>query len=289
MSQDPTRGADDERAGTAFGEYRIESLIGTGGMGNVYRATARDGAAVALKVIKADLARDTTFRRRFMREARIAQSVRNPHVVSVRDTGEHDGLPYLAAQLIDGITLEEKLEREGRLELPTTVRICAHVADGLDALWTAGMVHRDVKPANVLLDRQGTAYITDFGLARVTDGTVLTRPGQPLGSMSYMAPEQIRGEPVTGATDTYALGCVVFECVYGGPPFADRQGMGVLWAHLQEEPPECSAQRTDISPEFSRALHAALRKLPAQRPSSSVAYARSLAQAAGIAIADPAG
>lgn len=276
------------RAGTEFGEYRIDGLIAAGGMGTVYRATARDGTAVALKVIKADLAHDETFRRRFMREARIAQRVRNPHVVPVRDAGEHDGRPYLAAALIDGITLAEKLEREGRLDLVTTVSVCAHVAAGLDALWNAGMVHRDVKPANILLDRAGTAYITDFGLARVTNGTVLTRPGQPLGSMSYMSPEQIRGEQVTGATDTYALGCVVFECVCGRPPFADRDGMGVLWAHLQDEPPECSAQRADISPAFSQALGAALRKLPAQRPSSSVAYARALARAAGIPIAETA-
>ena len=289
MSHEPKRLPADDRAGTWFGEYQIDSLIGVGGMGRVYRATAEDGTTVALKVVKADLARDETFRRRFKREARIAQTVRNPHVVSVRGTGEHDGLPYLAAQFIDGIALDQKLELNGRLDLATALRICAHVADGLQALWEAGMVHRDVKPGNILLDLAGKAYITDFGLAKDRDGTVLTRPGQVLGSMDYMSPEQIRGDPVTAAADVYSLGCVVFECVYGRPPFADREGMRVLWAHLQDEPPDRSAERTDVSPEFTQALKAALRKEPAERPRTGIEYARSLSQAAGIQILDAAG
>lgn len=284
MSHEPTRLAADDRVGTRFGEYQIDSLVGVGAMGKVYRATAGDGTPVALKLVKQDLARDETFKRRFRREARIAQSVRNPHVVVVRDTGEHDGLPYLAAEFIEGIALDQKLEREGRLDLATTVGICAQVADGLQALWEAGMVHRDVKPANILLDLDGRAFITDFGLAKDSQGSVLTRPGQALGSMDYMPPEQIRGEPVTGAADTYSLGCVVFECLYGRPPFGDRPGMRVLWAHLQDEPPDPSAERTDISPEFTRAMRAALRKDPAERPRTSVEYARSLSQAAGIPI-----
>jgi serine/threonine-protein kinase len=288
MSHEPKRLAADDRVGTRFGEYQIDSLIGVGGMGKVYRATASDGTQVALKLVKEDLARDKTFRRRFKREARIAQTVRNPHVVSVRDTGEHDGLPYLAAQFIEGIALDQKLKLEGRLDLATTVRICAQVADGLHALWEAGMVHRDVKPGNILLDMKGNAYITDFGLAKDSDGTVLTRPGQPLGSIDYMPPEQIRGEPVTGAADIYSLGCVVFECVHGRPPFADREGMGVLWAHLQDEPPDPSAERTDISPEFTQALKAALGKEPAERPRTTIEYARSLSKAAGIPIVDTA-
>ena len=122
MSHEPTSLAADDRVGTRFGEYQIESLIGVGGMGKVYRATAADGTPVALKLVKRDLARDETFRRRFRREARIAQTVRNPHVVPVRDTGEHDGLPYLAAQFIEGTTLDQKLAAEGRLDLATTVQ-----------------------------------------------------------------------------------------------------------------------------------------------------------------------
>jgi serine/threonine-protein kinase len=289
MSDEPARIVPDDRVGTMFGEYHIDSLIGVGGMGKVYRATIGDDVHVALKVVKEDLARDETFKRRFRREARIAQSVRNPHVVPVRDTGEQDGLPYLAAQFIDGVALDRKLELEGQLDLAATVRICAQVANGLDALWEAGMVHRDVKPANILLDQTGKAYITDFGLAKLSDGTVLTRPGQPLGSIDYMPPEQIRGEPVTGAADIYSLGCVVFECIDGQPPFADRQGMRVLWAHLQDEPPDPSVKRGEIPPEFIRALKAALRKNPAERPRTSIDYARSLSMAAGIPIADAPG
>ena len=289
MSDEPTRLAVDDRVGTRFGEYQVESLIGAGGMGRVYRARAGDGTLVALKLVKDELARDQTFRRRLQREARIAQTVRNPHVVPVRDTGELDGIPYLAARFIEGSTLGSKLKSEGRLDLPTVVRICAQVADGLHALWKAGMVHRDVKPENILLDRAGTAYITDFGLAKDSAGSILTRPGQPLGSMDYMPPEQIRGEPVTGAADIYSLGCVAFECVCGRPPFADRKGLAVLWAHLQDQPPDPAAQRTDISAQFTEALTAALRKEPARRPRTSTEYARSLSRAAGIPIANATG
>jgi serine/threonine protein kinase len=264
-----------DRVGTRFGEYLIDSFVGVGAMGRVYKATAGDGAAVALKVVKEDLARDEMFRRRFAREARIAQTVRNPHVVSLRDTGEHDGLPYLATEFIEGMSLEQKLEREGRLDPATTVRICTQVADGLQAMWDAGMVHRDVKPGNILIDVEGTAYLTDFGLAKDSQGTVLTRPGQALGSLDYMPPEQIRGETVTGAADIYSLGCVVFECVDGKPPFAAHEGMRALWAHLQEEPPDPSS----VTPAFAEAVKAALRKEPADRPATSVEYARSLAEA----------
>ncbi|HSO98389.1 MAG TPA: serine/threonine-protein kinase [Solirubrobacteraceae bacterium] len=280
--------AADDRVGTRFGEYQVDSLVGVGGMGKVYRAIAADGTAVALKLVKDDLARDETFRRRFRREARIAQTVKNPYVVAVRDTGEHDGTPYLAAEFIAGTTLDRKLELEGRLPLATTVRICQEIAHGLQALWEAGMVHRDVKPANILLDHAGKSYITDFGLAKVSDGTALTRPGQPMGSLDYMSPEQIRGEPVTGATDVYSLGCVVFECLLGRPPFGDREGMRVLWAHLQDEPPDPAAERSDISPALAQALLGALRKPPGERPPTSVEFARSLSRAAAIPTADPA-
>jgi serine/threonine protein kinase len=278
--------AGDPWIGTRVGDYRVDSLIGVGGMGMVYRATADDGREVALKIVKRDYARDETFRRRFKREARIAQTVRNPHVVPVLETGEHDGLPYLAAQFIGGASLEQRLKEAGRLDVPTTVRICTQVADGLDALWDAGMVHRDVKPGNILIDLTGKAYITDFGLAKDNQGSVLTLPGQALGSMDYMAPEQIRGEPVTHATDVYALGCVAFECIQGKPPFADRQGMRVLWAHLQDEPPDPGLGRNDVAPAFIEALKLALRKEPDERPDSSLEYARSLSAAAGIPVAD---
>ena len=287
MSYDLRRLAPDDRVGTRFGTYRIEVLIGVGGMGKVYRATASDATPVALKLVKEDLARDETFRRRFRREARIAQTVQNPHLVSVRDTGEHDGTPYLAADFIDGVPLDWKLESEGPLDLATAVRICAQVASGLQALWEAGMVHRDVKPANILLDLTGKAYVTDFGLAKVSNASMLTRPGQPLGSLDYMSPEQIRGEPVSAASDVYSLGCVAFECLVGRPPFGDRQGMRVLWGHLQDDPPDASLERPDVAPEVGQVIQTALKKDAGDRPQTSPEFAGALASAAGISIADP--
>ena len=275
----------DPRIGSQIGEYNVDDLLGEGGMGKVYTATGPDGGRVALKLVKDDYARDETFRRRFYREARIAQTVKHPNVVPVLDTGEVDGLPYMAQRFIEarpgeGMSLDDKLKRDGRLDVQTAVQICTDVAAGLEALWGAGMVHRDVKPANILLDETGRAYITDFGLAKDTQGSLLTLPGQALGSMDYMAPEQIRGEPVSAATDIYALGCVMYECMTGRPPFAEVQGMRILWAHLQDPPPDPRSTRPDMSDEFARALLTALEKDAGKRPQSAGEYARMLAAAA---------
>jgi serine/threonine-protein kinase len=272
--------SDDPLVGTNFGDYAVDGLLGMGGMGKVYRATAADGTSVALKLVKEDYARDETFRRRFYREARIAQMVKHPNVVPVLDTGEHAGLPYMAQRFIKGESLDEKLKRDGPLDVATAVQVCTDVAAGLEALWAAGMVHRDVKPANILLDEAGQAYITDFGLAKDTQGSLLTLPGQALGSMDYMAPEQIRGEAVNAASDIYALGCVMYECMCGRPPFADVQGMRILWAHLQDEPPDPTSLRSDLPAAFARTLMVAMAKDPQQRPATAGEYARMLDEAA---------
>jgi serine/threonine-protein kinase len=271
--------------GTKIDEYQVDDLLGEGGMGKVYTATGPDGTRVALKLVKGDFARDDTFRRRFSREARIAQTVKHPNVVPVLATGEHEGHPYMAQRFIEGRSLDERLKQDGPLDVPTAVRISSDVAAGLEALWAAGMVHRDVKPANILLDAgDRTAYITDFGLAKDTQGSMLTLPGQALGSMDYMAPEQIRGEPVTAATDIYALGCVVYESLCGQPPFADIQGMRVLWAHLQDPPRDPTTLRSDLTPEVTQALLQAMEKDPDKRPASAGEYVRLLAQAAGVTL-----
>jgi serine/threonine protein kinase len=271
----------DPRIGSQIGEYNVDSLLGEGGMGKVYTATGPDGGRVALKLVKDDYARDETFRRRFYREARIAQTVQHPNVVPVVDTGEHEGLPYMAQRFIEGMSLDERLKRDGTLDVQTAVGVCTDVAAGLEALWGAGMVHRDVKPANILLDGSGRAYITDFGLAKDTQGSLLTLPGQALGSMDYMAPEQIRGEQVGAATDIYALGCVMYECMCGRPPFAEVQGMRILWAHLQDPPPDPRSVRADIPERFSQTLLVALNKDAAARPQTAGEYARMLSDAAG--------
>ena len=272
---------DDLPAQTRVGDYTVSRLLGEGGMGKVYEAVGSDGGRVALKVVKLDFAQDETFRHRFRREARIAQTVKHPNVVAVVATGEQDGLPYMAQTFIEGMSLDEKLQKESTLDVATTLRVCADVAAGLEALWAAGMVHRDVKPGNILLDHVGSAYVTDFGLAKDMQGTLLTRPGQALGSMDYMAPEQIRGESLSAATDVYALGCVAHECVCGRPPFADAKGMRILWAHLQDEPRNPRELRADLSEQFASALLTALEKDPGKRPPSAGEYARVLAAAAG--------
>jgi serine/threonine protein kinase len=270
----------DPDIGTRIGEYQIVELLGVGGMGRVYRATAADGSEVAIKLVKSDYARDETFRRRFIREARIAQSVKHPNVVPVVATGEENGVPFMAQRFVDGLSLEQRLKRDGPLDVPTAVQICGDVAAGLEGLWEAGMVHRDVKPGNIMLDTAGQAFVTDFGLAKDTQGSVLTLPGQALGSVDYMAPEQIRGEAVSAASDTYALGCVMYESLCGRTPFADAVGMRILWAHLQDEPPDPRKFRPELSDEFARVLLCALQKEPAQRPASAGDYARMLSAAA---------
>jgi serine/threonine protein kinase len=272
----------ERQPGDLVGPYKVEAVLGVGGMGRVYKATDRDGQEVALKLVKADLARDHTFRRRFDREASIAQRVSHPHVVPVLDKGEEDGIPYLTQQFIRGGSLADKIEKEGPLDLETAVQICLKVAGGLDALHADGLVHRDVKPGNILLDEAGVPYITDFGLAKDSQGSLLTRPGQAVGSLDYMAPEQIRGETVSGVTDVYALGCVMVECICGAPPFADRQGMRVLWAHLQDQPPNPCAKRADLPAEVAETVLRALAKEPAERPPTATGYVEMVQTAAKL-------
>lgn len=267
--------------GDMVGPYRIESLLGEGGMGSVYRAVGPNLEDVALKVVKANLGEDETFRRRFERETRAAVRVQHRHVVPVVDAGEDNGVPYIVQEFIRGGSLHEKISR-GRLALEEAVTLCLQVASGLKAIHGHGLVHRDVKPANILLDTSGYAYITDFGLAKDRDASVLTKPGQALGSMDYMAPEQIRGQDVTEATDVYALGCVTFECIAGSPPFADRKGIQILHAHLGDEPPDPCLNRDDVPKHLSWAIKSALEKDATRRPPSAVAYARMVQVAAGV-------
>ena len=281
MISDPEQPQADEHVGHSIGPYRVESLLGVGGMGRVYKAVNPEGDEVALKLVKADLASDEIFRRRFEREVRIARTVVHLHVVPVIDAGEHEGIPYMAQKYVGNGTLEDLVQKEQTLDLDTAVKMCNQVAAGLDALCAAGLVHRDVKPANILLDAEGTAFITDFGLAKDSQGSVLTRPGQALGSLDYMAPEQIRGEPVTAASDVYALGCVIYECLIGAPPFADRQGMRVLWAHLQDDPSNPCDRRADLPPAVGELILRALDKEPQNRPQTAGEFAQMLPDAVG--------
>jgi serine/threonine protein kinase len=274
--------ATDLAPGDLVGPYRIESLLGQGGMGLVYRATGRDGETVALKLVRGKLAADYVYRKRFEREARAAERVSHPHVVPVLATGEHDGVPYMAQEFVRGGTLQDKLDRDGPLPLEPAVTLCLEVAKGLGALHAERLVHRDLKPSNILLDEDGRAFITDFGLAKDRDASVLTAPGKTVGSLDYMAPEQIRAEDVSPAVDVYALGCVMFQCLSGTPPFGHREGMQILWAHMREDPPDPSARRDDIPDDVGWAVSRALEKDPARRPPTPTAYARMVQVAAGV-------
>jgi serine/threonine protein kinase len=268
----------DQRIGTRFARHRIESLAGIGGLARVYKAVDDEGRCVALKIVNDEVADDQPFRRRFAREARIARTVSNPHLVPVLDIGEHEGLPYLTQPFVEGDSLEGRLEREGRLEPAEAARICAEVAIGLQALSDAGIVHRDVKPANILLDRHDRVYVTDFGLAKDTNDVPLTEPGNSVGTIRYIAPEQIRCEPVTAATDVYSLACVMFECVQGRPPFDHDDVMRIMWAHLHDDPPH--ADRAPAS--FARALETSLHKDPGKRPQTCAQLARELLRACDL-------
>lgn len=276
-------------AGDQVGPYRIDGPLGEGGMGLVYRATDADGTTVALKLVRGTLAGDIVFRKRFDREARAAERVRHQHLVPVMATGEHDGIPYMAQQYIGGGSLQEKIERTGTIELEETVTLALQISRGLAALHEDGLIHRDLKPANVLLDESGSAFVTDFGLAKDRDASVLTNPGQAVGSMDYMAPEQIRGEEVGPPADVYSLGCLMYECLVGEPPFADRQGMQILWAHLQDEPPDLAEKRPEVPKDVSWAVLRGLEKEAAKRPPSPVAYSRMVQVAAGVPPLSPRG
>ena len=222
--------------GATFGGYRVESLVGRGGMGVVYRAIDLSlERPVALKLIAPELAEDERFRERFLREPRLAASLDHPNVIPIYEAGEHDGQLYLAMRYVEGSDLKAVLEREGKLGPERALAILAQVAGALDAAHRRALVHRDVKPANVLLDEDAHVYLTDFGITKQLGGAS-TDTGRVVGTLDYLAPEQIRGDPVDGRTDSYALACVLYECLSGKAPFHRETEAETMWAHMQEQP-----------------------------------------------------
>jgi serine/threonine protein kinase len=266
--------------GDAFGEYVIDRQLGEGGMGIVFRAIRDDGSVVALKVIKPGLVRDERTARRFAREARALGEVEHPHLIPVHDAGDIDGIGYLAMRYVAGKSLDDRIQATGPLPVKETLQITSEIASALDALHAAGLVHRDIKPSNILLDEERGALLTDFGLAKRRDYSMLTAPGQMLGTLDYIAPEMLRGEEPGASADLYALGCVVFECLDGQPPFGGRSMFEVGMAHLGDPPGNPCAQRPDAPSALSEAVLAALAKEPSQRPPSATAYAEMLIGAA---------
>ena len=265
---------DEPGVGERLGPYLLEDVLGRGGMGIVFRAAREpDGETVALKVLRPELAGEV-YEHRFDRERRIASGLEHPNLLPIVDAGESGGRRYVAVRFVDGCSLAELLETGGPLSVPELLRLAAEIGSALDALHEQGLIHRDVKPANVMLDADGTAALTDFGLAKGEAYTILTRPGQVMGTLDYLAPEVIKGEPATPASDIYAFGCVVFECLAGRPPFPGGSLVEATLAHLEGEPADPAEAREDVPAELGWAVRQALAKGPADRPRTATAYAR---------------
>ncbi len=266
--------------GGTFGGYAIESLLGRGGMGAVYLAThERLGRKVALKVISPELAHDEDFRARFLRESQLAASLDHPSVIPIYDAGEAEGILFLAMRYVNGPSLQALL-RARSLAPAETLRIAEQIGGALDAAHGAGLVHRDVKPANILVAAPGGhAYLCDFGLAKHTSSQGMTRTGFFLGSIDYCAPEQIQGRDLDGRVDVYSLGCVLFHCLIGQPPYRRETEFAVLNAHLNEPPPAVSTLRPDLPRGIDGVIATAMAKNRDLRYSSAGDVAAALRRA----------
>ena len=278
--------SDDPRLGTVIAGYRIEERIGRGGMGVVYRAQHLNlQRRAAIKIIAPDLAESEGFRERFTREARIAAALQHPNIVTVYDAGEVDGMLYLAMQYIQGEDLAAILRAAGRLRPYRAIDVCRQVASALDAAHAMGLIHRDVKPANVLIEGRN-AFLTDFGLTKRVEGThaQLTRAGDMVGTIHYVAPEQIEGRKVSARSDVYSLGCLLYHCLSGQVPFALETDVAVIYAHLSEQPPKLSELRPELPEGLDAVMAKALDKSPDRRfPSCGdmISAARAVIDAAG--------
>ena len=266
--------------------YRIEEAIASGGMGIVYRATqlALD-RPVAVKLITPEHAQDPDFRERFKAESRIAASIEHPNVIPVYEAGEDDGLLFISMRLVDGIDLEQVLTNTGPLDPRRAARVIGQVAAALDAAHARGLVHRDVKPANVLLttDEPEHAYLTDFGVSKRVGGqSRLTNAGQWVGTLDYLSPEQIRGEEVGPAADTYMLAGLLYHCLTGRPPFVRDSQAAALWAHLSAPAPAPSSSRPELPPELDEVIARGLAKDPGARYRTSGELAAACAEAVGL-------
>ena len=266
--------------GSRFGGYVVEARLGRGGMGAVFLAThERLGRKAALKVVAPELADDDEFRARFLRESELAASLDHPNVIPIYDAGELDGVLYLAMRYVDGPSLQARL-RGGPLSPEETSEIVRQIAGALDAAHGAGLVHRDVKPANILLaEPGGQAYLCDFGLARRTSSEGATQTGFFLGTVDYCAPEQIEGGPVDGRADVYALGGVRYHCLAGQPPYVRSSEFAVLQAHLDDPPPAPSAVRAGLPPGIDTVVATAMAKRPEERYATAGSLAAALSDA----------
>jgi hypothetical protein len=270
------------REGDVFAGHRIDALGGRGGMGMVYRAThLRLERTVALKVISPELAADEGFRQRFQREAQLAASIDHPNVIEIYDADEADGQLYITMRWVQGQDLGTMLERSGRLDPDTAVRVIGEVGFALDAAHARGLVHRDIKPGNILIaDRDGHVYLTDFGLTREAgEGGALTRTGMFVGTADYAAPEQIKGDRVDARTDVYALTCVLVQAVTGRVPYDRDSEMSKMWAHVNDPPPRLRERVADVPEALEQVVERGMAKDPQDRYPSTGDLARAAAAA----------
>ncbi len=280
---------DDTRVGTELGGYRIERVIGRGGMSSVYLAHhVRLERRVALKLLAPELADSERFRDRFLRESRLAASIDHPNIVPIYDADEADGTLFIAMRYVEGSDLKQVIRSEGRLDADRTSAIVGQVASALDTAHALGLVHRDVKPSNVLLTPEDHVYVSDFGLTkRALSVSGLTATGQLVGTIDYVAPEHIKGDAVDRRADVYSLGCMVFECLSGHPPYPRDLEVGVLWAHVEEPPPRVTGERPELSPEIDDVVAAAMAKDPGARTATAGEVAAGLRSAFGLDVGTP--
>ena len=276
----------DIRTGAVLAGFRLKSLIGQGAMGAVYLAEGREAEPdVALKLLTPELTEDERFRQRFMREAEIAASLDHPHIVPIVAFGEEDGRLYLAMHHVDGSDLRDLLSREGALEPARTLHLLEQVAAALDAAHAAGLVHRDVKPANILVagkPGEEHAYVCDFGLARhLSSASSLTGDRGFVGTIDYVPPEQITGGSIDRRADVYSLGCVLYECLTGERPFERETELALVYAHLNDPPPRV----TDLRPELPEALDGVVATALAKEPDEGFASCGELVAAFRAALA----
>ncbi|WP_431943208.1 Stk1 family PASTA domain-containing Ser/Thr kinase [Micromonospora marina] len=259
------------------GRYQVGELLGYGGMAEVHRGRdLRLGRDVAIKMLRADLARDATFQMRFRREAQNAASLNHPAIVAVYDTGEETGptgetLPFIVMEFVNGRTLKEVLGVEGRLQPRRALEICADMCAALEFSHRHGIIHRDIKPGNVMLTQTGQVKVMDFGIARAlaSGATTMTQTSAVIGTAQYLSPEQARGEAVDARSDVYAAGCVLFELLCGHPPFVGDSPVSVAYQHVREQPPTPSTINPDVNPAVDAIVLKALSKNPLNRYQSA--------------------
>ncbi|MGV9269770.1 serine/threonine-protein kinase [Kitasatospora sp. NPDC003701] len=271
--------------------YRLEAEIGRGGMAVVYRAKdLRLGRTVAVKLLAPELARNEVFRQRFIHESEAAAAIDHPHIIPVFEAGEADGILFIAMRFVEGGDLRDLMNRGSAFTVERAARLALQIGSALDAAHDHDLVHRDVKPGNVLVaagtdsEHPEHLYLADFGLTKKSLSlSGLTNVGQIVGTLDYAAPEQISGRPLDGRCDQYSLGCVVFEMLAGTPPFRRESDLALLWAHLNDPPPTLRDHRPDLSAEVDSVVSRSLAKSPEQRYTSCLEFVAELRTATAAA------